>query len=100
MVEFHKIFDLNRCRIYLSDMKTFTVRDLDRNPKAVLEASKAEGTALIRSRDGSRFVLTPILSSRDQSAGWLIAHKAWLSTQGSVVGDDVVAEVDRLVSGE
>lgn len=84
----------------MSDMKTFTVRDLDRNPKAVLEASKAEGTAFIRSRDGSRYVLTPIPGSRSQSAGWLAAHKAWIRTQGALVGDDVLDEVDRLVSGE
>ena len=43
----------------MSDMKTFTVRELDRQPAAVLAASTRDGAARIRSRDGSTFVLTP-----------------------------------------
>lgn len=41
----------------LSDMKTYTVRDLDREPGAVLDACDAEGSVLIRRRDGRTYSL-------------------------------------------
>ncbi len=43
----------------LSDMKTYTVRDLDREPSAVLDACDAEGAVLIRRRDGRTYSLRP-----------------------------------------
>ena len=41
----------------MSDMKTFTVRDLDRRPGHVLEACDAFGAARIRCRDGRVYVI-------------------------------------------
>jgi hypothetical protein len=43
----------------MSDMKTFTVRELDRSPGAVLEASKADGRARIRERSGQTYLIIP-----------------------------------------
>lgn len=43
----------------MSDMKTFTVRDLDRSPSLVLEASKADGRARIRERGGQTYLIIP-----------------------------------------
>ncbi|MDO8543698.1 MAG: hypothetical protein Q7S40_24925 [Opitutaceae bacterium] len=43
----------------MSDMKTFTVRDLDRRPGEVLEACDAHGEARIRRRDGRTYLLKP-----------------------------------------
>lgn len=43
----------------MSDMKTYTVRDLDREPGAVLDACDAEGSVLIRRRDGRTYSLRP-----------------------------------------
>lgn len=40
-------------------MKTYTVRDLDRQPGAVLDACDAEGSVLIRRRDGRTYSLRP-----------------------------------------
>lgn len=40
-------------------MKTYTVRDLDREPGAVLDACDAEGAVLIRRRDGRTYSLRP-----------------------------------------
>jgi len=40
-------------------MKTFTVRDLDRNPSVVLKACDSEGEARIRRRDGRAYVVRP-----------------------------------------
>jgi hypothetical protein len=41
----------------MSDMKSFTVRDLDRRPGDVLEACDTHGEARIRRRDGRTYVL-------------------------------------------
>jgi len=40
-------------------MKTFTVRDLDRKPGAVLDACEREGAVQIRRRDGKTFTIKP-----------------------------------------
>lgn len=42
----------------MSDMKTYTVRDLDRRPGEVLDACDVHGQARIRRRDGRSYVLT------------------------------------------
>jgi hypothetical protein len=43
----------------LSDMKTFTVRQLDRETAMVLDAANKEGVVRIRSRDGRTYRLQP-----------------------------------------
>jgi hypothetical protein len=43
----------------MSDMRTFTVRDLDRSPSTVLEASKADGRARVRERGGQTYLIIP-----------------------------------------
>jgi hypothetical protein len=40
-------------------MKTFTVRDLDRKPSAVLDACDKEGAVRIRRRNGRSYRLQP-----------------------------------------
>ena len=40
-------------------MKAFTVRDMDRQPGAVLDASEREGAVCIERRDGRRYTLIP-----------------------------------------
>jgi hypothetical protein len=40
-------------------MKTFTVRELDREPSAVLDACDREGTIRIRRRDGRTYTVRP-----------------------------------------
>jgi len=42
----------------MSDMKTFTVRDLDRSPSVVLDASRADGRVRIRERGGQTYIIT------------------------------------------
>ena len=41
----------------MSDMKTFTVRELDREPSRVLDVCDSEGVVQIRRRDGRAYVL-------------------------------------------
>jgi hypothetical protein len=43
----------------MSDMKTFTVRELDRCPRQVLQACRSDGKARIRERGGKTYVITP-----------------------------------------
>jgi hypothetical protein len=40
-------------------MKTFTVRDLDRQPSAVLDASDSDGAVRVRRRDGRTYTVQP-----------------------------------------
>ena len=43
----------------MSDVKTFTVRELDREPAAVLDACDREGAVRIRRRNGRTYTLRP-----------------------------------------
>ena len=43
----------------MSDMKTFTVRELDREPSVVLDAADKEGVVQIKRRDGRVYSLQP-----------------------------------------
>jgi hypothetical protein len=43
----------------MSDMRTFTVRDLDREPSAVLDAADRHGAVRIKRRDGRTYSVRP-----------------------------------------
>lgn len=43
----------------MSAMNTFTARDLDRTPAAVLEACRADGRVRIRERGGQSYLIIP-----------------------------------------
>jgi hypothetical protein len=43
----------------MSDMKTFTARDLNRSPAAVLAAADRDGVARVRSRNGRTYSIKP-----------------------------------------
>jgi len=87
-------------------METFTVRDLDRSPKKVLLASDEAGGALIRSRSGKSYLITPVTSSQKldgdkASKRWLSGHRHGLGRQFvKPISRAQVIEVDRLVAGE
>ncbi|PYK02151.1 MAG: hypothetical protein DME23_02420 [Verrucomicrobia bacterium] len=48
----------------MSDMKTFTVRELDREPAAVLDAADKDGVVRIKRRDGRLYSLQPVAAPR------------------------------------
>jgi hypothetical protein len=57
--------------VIMSDMRpkekrvapvSFTVRDMNRNTQAVLEACRVHGQVLIRSRSGENFKIEPVLA--------------------------------------
>jgi hypothetical protein len=43
----------------MADMKTFTVRDLDRRPSNVLDAADRDGAVRIKRRDGRTYSVRP-----------------------------------------
>ncbi len=43
----------------MSDMTTFTVRDLDRTPARVLDTCDREGEVIVRRRNGQSYRLVP-----------------------------------------
>lgn len=48
----------------MSDMKTFTVRELDRRPSVVLDAAERDGVVQIKRRDGRVFSLQPVNAAK------------------------------------
>ena len=53
------ILDKHLERRQIVGMKTFTVRELDRVPNAVLDASDRDGAAKIRRRNGRTYTIRP-----------------------------------------
>ena len=60
----------------MSDMKAFTVRDLDRTPAKVLAAADRDGVARVRSRDGRLYVLRPEKIVRGKETSWAAFARA------------------------
>ncbi len=84
----------------MSDMRTFTVRDLDRQPAKVLAACDSFGEARIRCRDGRVYVLkaeaaksTSIISLPDFSA-------RRRSLFGKALPKAFVRSLDQALAGE
>jgi hypothetical protein len=89
----------------LSDMKTFTVRELDRKPGAVLDTCDREGAVRIRRRDGRSYRVVPEAKpdrmDLDDARKWLEKHEAWMKrTFPHPISAEQVALVDRLIAGE
>ncbi|MBI4024535.1 MAG: hypothetical protein HY360_06105 [Verrucomicrobia bacterium] len=87
-------------------MKTFTVRDLDRQPAVVLDACDHEGEVRIRRRNGHGYTLRPDSGDSIRVAGkdrkrWLEEHRIWLRrTFRKPIPAKQAALVDRLIAGE
>lgn len=100
VLDSHSISDI------MSDMTTFTVRDLDRKPAEVLRACDTEGVALIRSRSGRSYEIRPApdpLHNVDTGLlnQWLERHKTWIaSSKIPPLSPKKHAELERLIAGE
>jgi hypothetical protein len=83
----------------LSDMKTFTVRELDREPSAVLDAADKEGIVHVRRRDGRVYSVQPEASVRKPIAlpDFRARVKKIFPRQ---IPAKQVAMVDKLIRGE
>jgi hypothetical protein len=83
----------------MSDMKIFTVRELDREPATVLDAADKEGVVRVKRRDGRLYSLRPETTAKKITAlpdfrGRLkrMFPKSIPASQASLV--------DRLIAGE
>lgn len=87
----------------MSDMKTFTVRDLDREPGVVLDACDREGAARIQRRDGRSYTIRPEAASV-KKVPWrksVAEHRARLAKIfPETVGKKQSRLVDQLIAGE
>ncbi len=84
----------------MSDMKTFTVRDLDRSPSMVLDASMVDGRARIRARGGQTYIITPEAApqKRISAVPGFSARRSKLFK--GVLSASSVRELDKAIAGE
>ncbi len=84
----------------MSDMKSFTVRDLDRRPGDVLDACDAGGEAHIRRRDGRTYVLkaeTPAGAKMNELPDFAARRKKLFARP---LSRTFAQKLDRAVAGE
>jgi hypothetical protein len=84
----------------MSDMKTFTVRELDRSPALVLEASRADGRARIRERGGRSYIITPELVEGKPLGGLPDFAKRRRRAIKGVLPASMVQQLDKALAGE
>jgi hypothetical protein len=84
----------------MSDMKTFTVRELDRSPGEVLEASRIDGKARIRARGGQAYTIMPesAPARRITSLPNFAARRAALLAKP--LSPEFTRQFDRALAGE
>lgn len=83
----------------MSDMKTFTVRELDREPAAVLDAADRDGAVRVKRRDGRLYTVRP-----EAKTGKITALPDFRGRLKKIFPKPIpaaqVAIVDRLIAGE
>ena len=84
----------------MSDMRTFTVRDLDRSPSTVLEASRADGRARIRERGGQTYIIVPEARLEKPITGLPDFQKRRRRIFGGVIPTSTVKQLDKAIAGE
>lgn len=84
----------------MSDMKTFTVRDLDRIPGVVLEASRIDGRARVRERGGQSYLITPEASPQKRIAQLPDFSGRRAGVFKHTLSEGFARKLDEAVSGE
>jgi hypothetical protein len=83
----------------MSDMKIFTVRDLDREPSAVLDAADRYGVVRIKRRDGRIYCIRP-----ERAAAKITSLPDHAKRRKAIFPKPVppghVRKVDKLIAGE
>jgi hypothetical protein len=81
-------------------MKTFTVRDLDREPSALLDLADREGVVRIKRRDGRTYFIRPEggASAKITSLPDFAARRKMIFSKPIPAAH--VGRVDRLIAGE
>jgi len=83
----------------MSDMKTFTVRQLDREPAAVLDAADRDGVVQIKRRNGRLYSVQPE-TQRKRIAGLPDFRARLKKIFPRPIPAKQTAIVDRLIAGE
>ena len=81
------------------DMKTFTVRDLDRSTGAVLEAARADGRARIRERGGQTYLIIPEAAPDKPIAGLPDFSKRRRRVFNGVLPAATAQQLDKAIAG-
>ncbi|MDI1251118.1 MAG: hypothetical protein PSV13_19810 [Lacunisphaera sp.] len=81
-------------------MKTFTVRDLDRSPSTVLEASMTDGRARIRERGGRTYLIIPEANLDKPITGFPDFEKRRRRIFRGVIPASTVQQLDKAIAGE
>ena len=84
----------------MSDMKTFTVRDLDRSPGVVLEASRADGCVRIRERGGKTYLITPEAPPQKRISALPVFSARRGKLLKGVLSPATAGQLDRALAGE
>ena len=80
-------------------MRTFTLRDLDRQPGEILDACEREGAVRIKRRDGRTYTLTPAMNGRNGRS--LPDFKARMKAAGmKKLSYRSTRLLDKLIAGE
>ena len=82
----------------MSDMKTFTVRDLDRKPSDVLDAADRHGAVRIKRRDGRTYSVRPEGAASIAAIPDLAKRRRTIFRKGLPATH--VRRVDKLIAGE
>ena len=80
-------------------MKTFTVRELDRQPAVVLDACERDGLVRIRRRDGRTYLMEPEFRSKPIAAFPDFALRRRRVFPKALTRQQAAA-LDKLVAGE
>ena len=84
----------------MSDMKIFTIRDLDREPSAVLDAADRDGSVRVKRRDGRTYSVRP----EGNASSKILALPDFAKRRKAIFHQPIptsqVRRVDKLIAGE
>ncbi len=87
----------------MSDMKTFNVRDLDRQPAQVLDACDKDGAVRVQRRDGRSYTLQPEKPAAGK-VDWqslMVEHRERIAKIfPKPLTKKQTRQVDRMIAGE
>ena len=93
-------FDIQGMSDIMSDMQTFTVRELDRQPGKILSICDREGRVRIRRRDGQAYLMypEPLAAAEIGPLPDFAARRRSLSAR--ILSEDQERKVDQAIRGE
>ena len=84
----------------MSDMKTFTIRDLDREPSTVLDAADRDGAVRVKRRDGRTYSVRPEGNASAKMLSLPDFAKRRKAIFSKPIPDRQTRRVDKLIAGE